>query len=76
MNFILGLPKSRKGRDSTFVIIDKFSKMEYFISCHKIDDVMNITDLFFRKIVRLHGVSMDIVFDQDVKVLSYFLKVL
>jgi hypothetical protein len=46
--------------------------MEYFISCHKIDDVMNITDLFFRKIVRLHGVSMDIVFDQDVKVLSYF----
>jgi len=62
----------KKRRNSIFVIVDKFSKIEHFISCHKIDDVTNITNLFFRKIVRLHGIPMNIVFDQDVKFLSYF----
>jgi hypothetical protein len=31
--------------------------MKYFISYHKIDDITNIKDLFFREIVQLHGGS-------------------
>ena len=44
MECVLGLRRSRKGRGLIFVVVDRFSKMAHFISCHKTDDVA--TSLF------------------------------
>jgi transposase InsO family protein len=59
-------------RDNIFVVVERFSKMAHFIPYHK----AHVVDLFFSKIVHLHGVPNTIVSNRDAKFLSHFWRTL
>ena len=64
MDFIVGLPRTRDGYDSIWVIVDRLTKTTHFIPVRTTYTSAKLAELYMSRIVCLHGVPKKIVFDR------------
>jgi hypothetical protein len=65
MDFITGLPRTSKGYDSIWVIVDRLTKVAHFIPVKTTYKGSQLVELYMSRIMSLHGVSKKIVLEKD-----------
>ena len=55
IDFVTGLPRTKRGHDAIMVVVDHLTKMEHAIPCRKSISAQETADLFIKEIFRLHG---------------------
>ena len=72
MDFIVGLPRTQRGYDSIWVIVDHLTKVAHFIPVKTTYSSAKLVELYTERIVCLHGVPKKIVSDRGTQFTSHF----
>ncbi|MBW0585343.1 hypothetical protein O181_125058 [Austropuccinia psidii MF-1] len=71
MDWVTGLPPGGdRGYNACLVIVDKFSKTQIFLPCHKDDTAMDTAPLIWNRVVSWTGIFTNIISDRDFKFTS------
>jgi hypothetical protein len=74
MDFITQLPTTKHGNDAIMIVVDKLSKQAHLIATKTAVSAPEVATLFFREVVRHHGVPKSIISDRDPRFTSMFWK--
>ena len=72
MDFVHGLPRTRRGNDSIWVVVDRLTKSAHFLPIKVTASLEELAKLYDKEIIRLHGVPKSIVSDRDPRFVSRF----
>jgi len=72
MDFITGLPTTRKGNDSIWEIVDRFTESANFIPVKTRYRPPEYADLYVAEIVQLHGIPKTIISDRGPQFTAHF----
>ena len=72
MDFVSGFPRTARGHNAVWVIVDRLSKSAHFLGMKSMDTTETLSQLYIREIVRLHGVPLFIVSDRDSRFVARF----
>ena len=72
IDFVTGLPRTKKGNDAILVVVDHFTKMAHAVPCSKSISAQETANLFIQHIFRLHGLPAAIVSDRGPQFVSRF----
>ena len=74
MDFITRLPRTARGVDVVWVIVDKLTKSAHFILISESIFVEKLADIYIREVVARNGVPVSVVSDRYVRFTSRFWK--
>ncbi|WMV41915.1 hypothetical protein MTR67_035300 [Solanum verrucosum] len=74
IDFITGLPRSRRQHDSIWVIVDRMTKSTHFLPIKTTHSAEDYAKLYIQEIVRLHGVPVSIISDRGAQFTAQFWK--
>jgi hypothetical protein len=63
MDFVVGVPRSPRGRDAIWVVVDRLTKPAHFIPMKTTNSASELVPLYMKEVIRLHGVPKSIVSD-------------
>jgi hypothetical protein len=63
MDFVLGLPRGKRGNDAIWVIVDRLTKSTLFLPVKMSGPVDKLAKIYVNEVVRLYGVPTSIVSD-------------
>ena len=72
MDFVTGLPRSPKGHEAIWVIVDRMTKTVHFILVKMTYSLDQLAQIYIDEIVSLHGVPASIVSNRDPRFTSKF----
>ena len=72
MDFVTGLPRTHKGYDVIWVIVDRLTKSTHFLLVKKTFSLSRLAKLYIKEIIKLHGVPVSFVPDKDNRFTSHF----
>ncbi|KAJ9545105.1 hypothetical protein OSB04_024812 [Centaurea solstitialis] len=72
MDFVTKLPKTKKGHDSIWVIVDRLTKSAHFLPIRESFSIDRLAQLYVNEIVMRHGVPISIISDRDSRFTSRF----
>jgi hypothetical protein len=72
MDFIVGLPRTQKGYNSIWVVVDRLTKVAHFIPVNTSYSGARLAELYISRIVCLHGVPKKIISDRGSQFTSRF----
>ena len=74
IDFVTKLPVTRRGHDSILTVVDRATKYCHFIPCTEKISAKETAELYWNKVVCLHGMPRAIHSDRDVRFQSQFWK--
>jgi hypothetical protein len=76
MDLITQLPRTRNGHDAIVVFVDKLSKMAHYAATTTTVSAPQLASIFWKEIVRHHGIPSAIISDRDPRFTSHFWRAL
>ena len=72
MDFVSVLPRTQRGHDTIWVIVDRLTKYAHFLTISMKYSLEKLAKLYLDKMVKLHRIPVSIVVDWDPRFMSNF----